>query len=209
MKTGFIFLSAILFTAMMFAHSCTNSNSSFINKNGKESSGSFTHYVGELFGGGIVAAVWKINGVEHGLIASLNDLTEGQIWSNVDTIAIGASAQSAVNGHINTKSIIGQTGANNTAAGLCDTYTKDDFSDWYLPSTWEMNQLYNSALQINIVLEADGDPSTIGFEFIKNPYYWSSTEYFNTKSWLQNFLIGSTYNDFKSTAYRIRAVRKF
>jgi hypothetical protein len=45
------------------------------------STGGFTHYVGELFGGGIVVSVWKTNGVEHGLIASLTNLSTGIQWT--------------------------------------------------------------------------------------------------------------------------------
>ncbi len=205
MKT--LFLPTLLLMASIGSIGCNNISNSPYSKNGN--SGNFTHYIGELFGGGIVAAVWKVDGKEHGLIASLSDLSDGQSWSNIDTVAIGTTAQSAINGQTNTKSITGQKGTTTSAAGLCDAYSKGGFDDWYLPSTWEINQLYNSALQINIVLEADEDATTNGFEFIKNPYYWSSTEYFNTKSWLQNFLIGSTYNDFKTVPYRVRAVRRF
>jgi hypothetical protein len=206
MKTVIIILSVIVLGANACTNSKNNSNGLF---SGNGSSVSFTHYIGELYGGGIVAAVWKVKGVEHGLIASLNDLSNGHVWSNLDTTLIGTTAQSAVNGQANTSAIIAQTNATATAASLCDNYVVGDFKDWYLPSTWEMNQLYNSALQINTVLDADEDAATKGFEFLNNPYYWTSTEYFNAKSWLQNFLIGSTYNDFKNVPYRVRAVRRF
>jgi len=43
--------------------------------------GNFTHYIGELYGGGIVVSVWKVSGVEHGLIASLTDLSSGIAWT--------------------------------------------------------------------------------------------------------------------------------
>ncbi len=200
MKTAFLFLSAIVLTA-----SACDNNVLSQNKGG----GNFKHFIGELFGGGVVAAVWKIKGVEHGIIVSVNDLSEAQMWSNADTVLIGPTAESATNGQANTTAIVGQAGATSTAAGLCDAYSKGGFSDWYLPSTWEMNQIYNVALQINLVLEQDDDSTTKGFECINNPYYWTSTEYFNAKSWLQNFLIGSTYNDVKKAGYRVRAVRRF
>lgn len=209
MKTVFTLSSAIMLTTFVFTSSCTNGNTPSFLANEKGDSGNFTHYIGELFGGGIIAAVWKEGGVEHGLIASLSDLSAGIVWSNVDTTLIGTNAQSAINGQINTTAIVAQTGATSTAAGLCDAYTADGFSDWYLPSKFEMSQLYNSALPINVVLEADGDKATTGFEFVNNPYYWTSTEFFNIKSWLQNFFIGTTYNDFKNVPYRVRAVRRF
>lgn len=209
MKKLFPLPSAILLTVFVLANGCSNGNTPSFFKNGNGGSGNFTHYIGELFGGGIVAAVWKVDGVEHGLIASLSDLSEGTMWSNLDTVLIGPNAQSAINGQINTTAIVGQPGATSTAAGLCAVYKAGGFNDWYLPSKFEMSQLYNSALPINIVLEGDTDKTTMGFEFVNNPYYWTSTEFFNVKAWLQNFFIGTTYNDFKNVGYRVRAVRRF
>jgi len=72
--------------------------------------GGFTHYIGELYGGGIVVSVWKVAGVEHGLIASLTDLSSGTAWSNVTSTAIGTTAQSPFDGQTNTTAIIAQTG---------------------------------------------------------------------------------------------------
>jgi hypothetical protein len=72
-----------------------------------------------------------------------------------------------------------------------------------------MNTIYNTALLINTVLEADNNPASIGLECIDNPFYWSSTEYYDANAFLQNFFIGTTYNDKKSTEYRVRAVRRF
>jgi hypothetical protein len=40
--------------------------------------GGFLHYIGELYGGGIVVSVWKEAGYEHGLIASLTDVAQVQ-----------------------------------------------------------------------------------------------------------------------------------
>ena len=127
----------------------------------------------------------------------------------MDTLLIGETAQNYINGKPNTVAIIAQDNVTSTAAALCDSYSKDGFNDWYLPSKGELIQLYNSALIINVVLAADNDANSIGFEFQNQPFYWSSTEYYNEKSWLQNFFVGSTYNDFKGAAYRVRAVRRF
>jgi hypothetical protein len=165
------------------------------------------HYIGELFGGGIVVSVWKIAGVEHGLIASLTDLTAVVVaWSNVTAIAIGATAQSPINGQANTTAIVGQAGHTASAAKLCNDYTNPEtgtgvYSDWYLPSIWELNKCYQAALVVNSVL-------TDGFEF---NFYWSSTEASATEAWYHGFhtnIVGS--NALKSNvAGYVRAVRKF
>jgi len=165
------------------------------------------HYIGELFGGGIVVSVWKIAGVEHGLIASLTDLTAVVVaWSNVTALEIGATAKSPINGQANTTAIVGQAGHTASAAKLCNDYTNPEtgtgvYSDWYLPSIWELNKCYQAALVVNSVL-------TDGFEF---NFYWSSTEASATEAWYHGFhtnIVGS--NALKSNvAGYVRAVRKF
>ncbi len=96
----------------------------------------FKHFIGELYGGGILICVWKIDGNEHGLIASLTDL-QYSIWSNVGDKLIGASAQSPSNGFTNTQAIISQPGHTNSAALICATYNYGGFLDWYLSSLFE------------------------------------------------------------------------
>ncbi len=163
-------------------------------------SGATNRYVGELYGGGIVVAVWKTNGVEHGLIASLTDLSAGTAWSNITT-AIGTGAGSATNGQQNTLAIINQAGHTASAALLCANYNAGGYS-WYLPAVWELNLCYNAAPIVNAVI---GD--TDGFQFA---YYWSSTESYDGYAGFQYFDYGSTgYADKDITYVRVRAVRRF
>ena len=90
-----------------------------------------THYIGELYQGGIIVSTWKNAGVEHGLIASLTDLSISQAWSNVTNTLIGTTAQNHIDGQINTNAIISQAGHTNSAAKLCSDYVSDGYSDWY------------------------------------------------------------------------------
>lgn len=162
----------------------------------------FTHYVGELYGGGIVVAVWKVSGTEHGLIASLTDVSASIVaWSNVTASLIGTTAQSPVDGQANTSAIISQNGHTASAAKLCDDYTSGGFSDWYLPASWELNQCFNAAYIVNSVLG-----SANGFQVA---YYWSSTEYSINSAWSYGFDYGYAYYLGKGNYYRVRAVRKF
>jgi hypothetical protein len=173
-------------------------------------SGGFTHYVGELFGGGIVVSVWKdAQGAEHGLIASLTDLSSGIPWTTPAfyEVEIGPTAQSPSNGLVNTNAIVAQAGAGTTyAAGLCKAYNAGGFTDWYLPAINELKQCYNSLQIVNEIL---GD--TNGFEVLnfQISYYWSSTEYFNNFAWYQSFYNGSAYVNGKDGSLAVRAVRRF
>ncbi len=163
------------------------------------------HFVGELFGGGIVVSVWDTDGVQHGLIASLTDLSSGIPWttSSIHYTAIGTSARSFDDGFANTNAIVAQAGAGTTyAAGLCKAYNAGGYTDWYLPAKNELQQCYNSRQTINTVLG-----STNGFQ---SAYYWSSTETGGSTAWSFSFDGGVDDNFIsKLLTYYVRAVRAF
>ena len=171
-------------------------------------SGGFTHYIGELFGGGIVVSVWKTNGVEHGLIASLTDAPSQVSWTTpaFQSTLIGTAAQSYRDGFSNTNAIVNQAGTGtNYAAGLCKAYNAGVFTDWYLPAEWELFQCYSSVLIINEVL---GD--TNGFK--PTEHYWSSTEGFSgpaTTAVRNYFGYYGAYSANKANLNSVRAVRRF
>jgi hypothetical protein len=172
--------------------------------------GGLSHYVGELFGGGIIIAVWKEAGEETGLIASLSDNSTGAIWSNVSNTAIGWEAQSSWDGLANSLAIAAQPGHTESAAQTCLDYTNADtgtgvYSDWYLPAIQELYAGFKNQLIINKMLGWDG---------FNGSDYWSSTEDFwnnaAQKAWQQNFTDGNTHNyGDKSSGTRIRCIRAF
>jgi len=175
--------------------------------------GTSGHYVGELFGGGIVFYVYN-NGA-NGLIASLDDLDGGSgvAWSGNTSTLIGATAQSFYDGAANTTAMVTQDATANKAGTLCDNYTGGSQTDWYLPAGWELNLLYNSAFYINTILENDGDVATNGLnpENVAPTYgrYWSSTENHSNIAWYYLFPNGYSNTSLKSSTYRVRAVRAF
>ena len=167
---------------------------------------SSAHYIGELYGGGVIVSVWKKDGIEHGLIASLLDLNSGNkiSWSNQNTTLIGTSEQSFSDGNSNTTAIVSQAGHTTSAAKLCDIYSSGGYSDWYLPSLWELKECFNATFIVNEILG-----STNGF---KADSYWSSTEgEFGGEAWGFDFQIGAAtwYDKSKGLQYKVRAVRKF
>jgi hypothetical protein len=160
--------------------------------------------IGKLIGGGIVVAEWDENGVKKALIASLTNLSSSIVWTVPAQQAnlIGITAQSFSDGLTNTNAIIAQTGAPATtayAAGAARLHNGGGFTDWYLPSSWELNILYNSAAIVNKILG-----SVNGFA---NSYYWSSTEEDNQSAWYFFFLGGFASTSFKNLQYYVRAVR--
>lgn len=168
----------------------------------------FTHYIGEVFGGGIVVSVWKVGSIEHGLIVSPSNLHNpanggnGIAWSNNDTTLIGATAASITNGQTNTDAIINQPGHTVSAASVCRAYNGGGFNDWYLPSITELNECRKNLFIIN----------TVATEAFYSLTYWSSTESFNgSYAMSQNFNLSDSIDQasFKNFTYGIRAMRKF
>ena len=164
------------------------------------------HYVGQLYGGGIV--FWVDNTAQHGLIVSLVDVNTYSVWSNVYEV-IGPTAQSTWNGQGNTTAIIGQSGHTTSAAQLCDVYTNANYStgiysDWYLPAIDQLSLIYNARYILNKNIETVPGANVLG----NGAYYWSSTEYDAYYVWSYIFNGSSNIYD-KGSFYWVRAVRAF
>lgn len=176
-----------------------------------------THYVGELYGGGVV--FWVDHTGEHGLIVSMIDLEDGtggilHQWSNLTSTEIGPTAQSDWDGNTNTLAIIGQSGHTSSAAQLCADYTNADYgtgiySDWYLPSKGELNDLGNNFKAVQKALDSDGNVSTIAIIRYSSDHYYSSTEYFGNSAMSFRFHYCSWSTSPKNLTCRVRAVRAF
>ncbi|MCC6601242.1 MAG: DUF1566 domain-containing protein [Crocinitomicaceae bacterium] len=169
--------------------------------------GAPTRYIGELYGGGVV--FWVDGSGEHGLVVSMIDLSSSQAWSNIVNVFIGTTDK--WDGISNTTAIIGQSGHTNSAAKLCADYTNADYgtgtySDWYLPSIYELNYLWNNIWPISKALALDGNAATT---LLVPTRYWSSSEDYINYSWFLDFFNGSTSNDNKIYTYPVRAIRAF
>ena len=183
---------------------------------GGSTGSSFTHFIGEAFGGGVVFAVWKdLQGVEHGLIVDLKNISEGHIWSNLSGpgAEIGVSAKST-DGLENSLAIVAQPGHNSSAAQLCIDHITNGISDWYLPSSTELSILWRSFYIINKTLMnipgaellkvANGSSSIIP--------YWTSSEYDQNSAFVLHFWTspsGSNLLGDKTMENKVRAIRAF
>jgi hypothetical protein len=173
---------------------------------GSSNTGNFTHYIGEEFGGGVVFYIWKdAQGQEHGLIVDKVDLSTGQAWSNITTVAIGLSAQSIWDGLSNSNAIVSQAGHTNSAAALCLNSTNGGQTDWYLPSVQELNMLWSNYFPVARTLS-----QIQGAVPLQPNAYWSSSEYDLSLAWSFGFDDGGAYYYYNKviTSY-VRAVRAF
>jgi hypothetical protein len=166
----------------------------------------FTHYVGEVWGGGVVYHVYRgADGNEHGLIVALTDQSTGTPWSNLTTTLIGTPAQSSWNGLANSNAIVAQAGHTSSAAKLCLDLVSGGFTDWYLPSRDELNLLYNAQFNVNKSLSITSGAA----ELTRTGNSWSSSE--NSASSALNiyFNAGDGNGINKNNSCYVRAVRAF
>ena len=168
--------------------------------------------VGDFYQGGVIFYIFEsgdtgyVAGEKHGLIAAVQDQSSGIRWYNGSFTTTGATATTIGTGSANTDAIIAAQGATETsyAAGVARAYTGGGFTDWFLPSKDELNQMYTNKATINTTASAYG-----GSNFSTNYYYWSSTEDDFYHAWIQGFTSGGQININKVISYSVRAVRAF
>jgi hypothetical protein len=120
-------------------------------------------------------------------------------------------------GYKNSLAIVIQNGAGTTyAAGAARAYTGGSKTDWYLPTTAELNLLcqWNRGVAPNVTTACSGgsiNSATYGAGaagFVEL-YYWSSSEIDAYDAWNQSFYNGPQGGGPKSYTYRVRPVRAF
>ncbi len=156
--------------------------------------------IGDSYQGGII--FWLDATGQHGLIAATADQSTGIQWYNGTYRNTGTTGDGLYAGAMNTAMIVAtqladnQTG--NFAAKVCADYSVTvsgvKYGDWYLPSKYELNLLYQQK-------------DVVG-GFASSANYWSSTELNSTNAWSQYFGGGSGHL-LKDGTYRVRAIRAF
>jgi hypothetical protein len=170
------------------------------------------HVIGDSYAGGIV--FWVDASGEHGLIAARADQSINATWYNGVNKLTGTTGDGIYAGAMNTTLLVaqqtGDTAGGNFAAKVAADYSVQEngitactgaateicYGDWYLPSKFELNLLYQQKVA-----------GVVG-GFI-NEYYWSSSEYSSTYAWLQSLDYGSQSANWKNFIRPVRAVRAF
>lgn len=129
------------------------------------------------------------------LIAAVDDIIVPAYWGCYKT-AISGTSTSIGTGAANTAKIISVCSEESIAAKLCDNYSYSGYTDWFLPSKDELNELY---LVKNEIPNLD----------VYNNY-WSSSQNMPETAWCQFFLNGTQSGvGEKDQLYKVRPIRVY
>jgi len=149
--------------------------------------------IGDTHQGGII---FYLDANGGGLIAAPSDQSSDAEWGCYNTEILGADGSGIETGNQNTIDIEAGCNETETAADICANLTIDGYSDWFLPSKDELNEMY-----LNKAIIGGFSPNS----------YWSSTEADNLSANMQRFSDGfqSDSKEYKDYTYSVRAVRAF
>lgn len=154
--------------------------------------------VGQSYQGGIIAYIFQsgdsgyIAGQTHGLIATPSNQSSGAQWGCSGTSI--STSLSFGTGQNNTTAIVNGCATTSIAARICNNLVSGGYSDWYLPSYYELEKLYINKGIIG------------GFAIA---YYWSSSQISSTSAYSIYFSNGTASSITKTNAVYVRAIRKF
>ena len=157
--------------------------------------------IGQSYGGGVIVSI-DSSGL-HGLIMTPSRIsTGGMAWSKGDNSAVGITKSSIGSGMSNTNAIISHIGNTGTyPAKLCADLVLNGYSDWYLPSKDELEQLHINSASLDLASYASILMlwSSTETEFGSNSayeFYWSTS--------LSTFFLQG-----KNSTYSVVAFRSF
>lgn len=156
--------------------------------------------IGDTHAGGIIFYL-DASGC-HGLVCAASDQSASIAWYNGSFSNTLAFDNGVYTGAGNMARIIYNQGLGSYAATLCRDLVLNTYSDWYLPSEYELYLMYSNIGQGNIL----GLGNTGSFA---NSFYWSSTEHDLGNAYRLYFGNGFQEYNTKSGNAVVRAVRAF
>ncbi len=172
--------------------------------------GGLCHYLeaAPTWGGGgkDAQAMWASSAYQNTDVASITN--EASVNNSSSGIGLG---------YKNTLAIVAQGNDNTSAAGAVRAYTGGSKTDWYLPTSAELNQMCKWARNLPWVSDAtvctsagtlNTGPGAAGFD--DSSYdYWSSSEISANSARVQFFGDGGQGNPNKSLMKNVRPIRAF
>ena len=142
-----------------------------------------------------------LHGFEAAPVDQAVAFAPGAAWGCSTTLIPGADGTRVGRGARNSGDILAGCATAGIAADLADAYTLNGYTDWYLPSQDELNEMYLNIGPGSLTVGNVGG-------FVGN-FYFSSSEIDVSSAWLQNFLDGTQVSSGKGNTLGVRAVRAF
>ncbi|MCP3906895.1 MAG: DUF1566 domain-containing protein, partial [Oceanicoccus sp.] len=161
--------------------------------------GTIAHAIGDYYQGGII---FYVDGSGGGLICAIYDQSAASEWGCKGT-EIGADGWAIGTGSQNTIDIEAACTTPGIAADICANLSLNGYSDWFLPSLYELNEMYINKATINAAA------MPLGGSAFASAVYWSSSEYDNNTALRQDFSNGVQWYFSKDLTFRVRAIRAF
>lgn len=142
--------------------------------------------------------------------AAWNDDQFGK-WVNTSLANCGSPGTCDADGKSNTATLVTEDSSTDSgtqphiAAQECTNLVKHGHSDWYLPSTRELDVIYENLID-GVPNDNVPDPVISGFD--ANDRYWSSSEVNATYSWLLRLVNKNWVNEYKYSDWDIRCARR-
>jgi len=191
MKKLTVFVLAVVLFGSCKKKGCTDSTAfNYDDKADTDEGCRYTPLIGDTYQGGVI---FYLDSNDGGLIAAPTDQSTLAQWGCYGTTISGADGTTIGTGAQNTIDIELGCTTPGTAADICANLTLGGYSDWFLPSKDELNEMYQNK-------------STIGG--FANNYYWSSSEGDSYDAWGQSFYVGNQGSDGKNYG-DVRAIRAF
>ena len=163
--------------------------------------------IGDYHQGGVI---FYLDGNGSGLICDISDIASplNQVrWGCANDSLAGAASTSIGGGFSNTTDIINGCNEVGIAAEVCYNLTNGGYSDWYLPSKDELNEMYINKTIINATSISNGGYALNISD--DEDEYWSSSQEGSEYSTIQRFGDGHQKGRGKSNLACARAIRNF
>lgn len=99
-------------------------------------------------------------------------------------------------GKSNTSKILINCSLSNIAASICENLSQNGYSDWFLPSYYEMDLIYQKIIKT-------------GLASFSSTNYWTSTQFSTDSAYTINFSTYKFSQVTKNTYLKVRAIRSF
>ncbi len=164
--------------------------------------------IGDYRDGGVVFWVDPADNTK-GMVCAINDQASSSAgWGCYDAVnpvtINGADGTAIGTGAQNTADIVAGCTSSGIAADVCTNLTLNGYSDWFLPSKDEMNEIYQNKATVNATATANG-----GSNLDESVLYWTSSEFDAQNAYDFYFFNGASQSSLKLNVFSVRAVRAF